>query len=209
MEKFLQKLRESIPQFLEALSAVRICPEQIQAPKQLLAFNIPTLTISLAIFVLARMSIGGSSGDIDAVVIASLISATILFLTGFVILFIAPGPDAMENAKKWGAFFVMLWLTSLVFIVVCDALPFWLGHTPMTTYIIDHLFGSDGVEPRTKDIMRAIIFGLIALALLLLRTKKIDRSFHVFSECSFITCLIGLVVNTLLIVGVIYQHHLV
>jgi cytochrome c oxidase assembly factor CtaG len=209
MSEFLKNLRESIPKFLEALSIVRICPEQIEAPKQLLAFNVPTLTISLAIFVLARMSIGGSSGEIDAVIIASLISAAILFMTGFVILLIAPGPNAMENSKKWGAFFVMLWLTSLVFLVFCDALPFWLDHTPMTTYIIDHLFGPDGVEPRTKDVMRAIIFGLIALALILVKSKRMDPAFRVFAKCSVIACLIGLTVNTLLIVGVIYQHHII
>src|ERR1700692_2767219 len=114
MNEFLQNLQDSVSKFLEAFSVVRICPEQIEAPKQLLTFNPLTLSISLGIFVLARLSIGGSSTEIDAVMIASLISATILFLTGFVILIIAPGPNALENSKKWGAFFVMLWLTSLI-----------------------------------------------------------------------------------------------
>jgi hypothetical protein len=209
MQAFLQKLYESIPKFLDVLSAMRICPTKIEAPKQLLAFNIPTLTISLAIFVLARASIGGSSGDIDVVVIASLISSTILFLTGFVILLIAPGPNAMENSKKWGAFFVMLWLSSLILLVACDAIPFWAGHMRMTSYIINHIFGPDGIEPQNRDVLRAMIFGFLALALLLLKTKKMDQGFRVFSRCSFVTCLAGLAVNTLLIVGIIYQHRIV
>lgn len=203
---FLRQLKESIPLFFKAFGVVRICPDRIAAPNQLLAFNPLTLTVSLAIFVLARLSIGASNLEIDGVLVASLISTVILFLTGFVMLIFAPGPQALVRSKKWGAFFVMLWLISLIVMVCCDAVPFWTGHKPLTTVIIVSLFGPDTLAPKLKDIARAIILGALALGILTIRTKRMDENFRVFSTCTVVTCLLGLVVNTALLVAIMYWH---
>jgi len=170
------------------------------------SFNVLTLVISLGIILLARTSVGGSDTSTNTAVIATLISNFIVFVTGYVTLVVAPGPQAMENAKKWGTFFVMMWLTSLILLVLADALPFWLQRTPFTTQIIDAVFGRGEISPTSKDVLRAAFFGILAIVILLIKTKRMDPNFKIASVCSLITCACGLLVNMLLMGGFVYGH---
>ena len=196
----------SVNKFLQAWSAVRICPDQIKAPTGYQSFSVLTLAVSLAIVVLARVSVAGSNTAIDALLIATIISVSIVFLTGYINLILRPGPNSGEEARRWGIFFVMTWLTSLLLLILVDALPFWLGYSRSTTTVVDTLFGPDTFSSTTRDFVRAILFGISALAILLYKTKRMDQTFRATERCTLITIAVGLAVNTILMGGFIYGH---
>jgi hypothetical protein len=202
----LQKLGQSVSDFLTTWAVVRICPHQIQAPPPPLSFNVLTAVISLGIFLLARRSVGGSDSQLDIAVVATIVSNLIVFGTGFVTLVIAPGPNAIDRSKKWGTFFVMAWLTSLILLVLFDALPFWLDHTPISSLLVDVIFGHGRLQPFTKDMFRAAFFGVLAMVILLVKSKRMDPQFAIGSRCALGTCAVGLAVNMALMGGFIYGH---
>lgn len=202
----LQHLEQSINDLLDAWYVTRVCPGQIQAPPPTLSLNLLTLAISLVIVLAARRSVAGSDTDISIMIVATIISNLIVFGTGYVTFVIAPGPTAKERSQKWGTFFVMSWLSSLLFLILFDALPFWLDHTPLTTQLIDVIFGPGVLPPIWKDVIRAAFYGILAMAVLLLKSKRMDPSFAIFSACSLLTCGLGLFVIMLLMGGFIYGH---
>jgi hypothetical protein len=196
----------SVDRFLQSWRVVRICPERIVAPKEAISFNILTLAISLAIFLMARISVAGSDTDIGIVLVAMVVSVAIVFVTGYVTLILQPGEQGIENAPKWGAFFIMTWLTSLLLLLLIDAIPFWLGYTRTTTGIIDAVFGPGNIAGGVKDLLRAIFFGTLAVGILLLKTKRMDTRFRVFERCALVTAGVGLLMNTALMAAFIYGH---
>jgi hypothetical protein len=197
---------DSVTKFFDAWRIVRICPNRINAPPQQLSFNILTLAISVAIFVLARASSAGSNTDLDAVLVASIISIVILFFTGFGYLIFDGSENAMEDSRKWGTFFVMMWLTSLLLMVLIDAILFWTGHPRFTTLMMDLSFGSDWPSPQVRDVIRSVFFGIIAIGLMLIKTVRMDHNFKIFEPCSIVTMAFGLIVNSVLLSAFIYGH---
>ena len=192
----------SVERFLKAWSIVRICPEKINAPKEELSFNVLTLAISLAIFLLARTSVAGSNRDLGVVIVAMIVSVCIVFGTGYVTLILQRPEKGRENAPKWGAFFVMIWLTSLILLVLIDALPFWLGYQRTTTAIIDGLFGPAVLSAWMKDSIRAVFFAVPGLAVLAIK----KTTFNLFERCALVTVGFGLLANTCLLALFIYGH---
>jgi hypothetical protein len=204
----LRKWLDSVNRFLQAWSIVRICPDRINAPRGHQSFNVLTLTVSLAIFVLARKSVAGSDTGVEAVVIATMISVMIVFMVGYVNLVLRPGPNSIDEAKKWGTFFVMAWLTSLLLLILFDAIPLWFGYSPGSTIVFDTIFGSDAPSPVVRDFARAVLFGAGALMILYYKTRRMDQSFRTADRCTVITLVIGLAVNTFLMGGFIYGHFI-
>jgi hypothetical protein len=196
----------SIEKFFKVWGVVRICPERISAPNEELSFNVLTLAISLVIFLLARVSVAGSNADVGIVFLAMVVSVCIVFGTGYVTRILQPGARGAENAPKWGAFFVMVWLTSLLLLIIFDALPFWMGHSRATTVLIDSVFGPGNVPTGIKDTLRATLFGGLALSILVLKTRLMDPDYKFIQRCALVTLAVGLFVNTCLLSFFIYGH---
>ncbi len=54
--------------------------------------------------------------------------------------------------------------------------------------------------------LRGIFFGMMALAILLLKSKRMDKNFPAHSGCVVFTVSVGLGMNTALMAGFIYGH---
>ena len=205
----LSKLSLGVERFLQAWRVVRICPDRIDAPKEQLSFNILTLGITLVIFVLARSTISGADQSIATDTVATVISSFVVFLTGFVTLFLDPN-GGMERAYKWGTFFVLTWITSLICAILIDGISIWNSptHKPLSSVIINEIFVQGSLPAFVKNLLRAIGFGVIALALLIIKTKIMDPPFKMFSKCAIITLATGLTMNTVLLVLFLYSNIL-
>ena len=100
----------------------------------------------------------------------------------------------------------MMWLTSLILLVLLDALPFWFDYTPLTTQLINLIFGPGTIPPILRDVIRAAFFGILAIAILLLKSKRMDLKFRIACRCSVLTCILGLAANIVLMGAFIYGH---
>jgi hypothetical protein len=201
------KFSGSVPQFLEAFRIVRVCPEKIDAPSEQLSLNLTTLAVVLAIFVLARRSIAGADAGVASDMVGTIISASIMFVTGFVILIIDNSSDVMTRVRKWGMFFVLTWIVSLVVVILVDGIAVWNHSSDVpTTVVIDSVFIPGSLSPLIKNSLRALIMGLIALAILLIKTRFNDPQFRILSRCSLTTILAGLVMNTVLLQAFLYSN---
>ncbi|MFH1345374.1 MAG: hypothetical protein ABIL01_29845 [Pseudomonadota bacterium] len=202
----LTDLTGSVNRFLEAWRIVRICPDRITAPQEQLSFNFLTLTVVLAIFILARYSVAGVERGIASDLFATIISAGVIFVTGFSILIIDSSPEAMVRARKWGMFFVLTWIASLVAAILIDGIAVWNHIDPPTSQVIDSVFIPGTLSPLVKNSLRALIMGIVALALLLLKTWMNDPQFKLLSQCSIFTIFFGLLVNTALLLMFLYSN---
>jgi hypothetical protein len=194
----------SLERFFKAWQVVRICPDQIEPPETDLSFNPLTLAISIAIFYLARRSVAVDSSSLALNVLANAITTGIMFGCGFVYIVLAPGGNAIEKSKKWGTFFVMTWLVSLVALIVFCAIPFWMGHDSVTDWIIDRLFGS--VDYHLRDVLSAAILSFIAVLSMLLKSQIMDCSFRPWTLCAIVTSSLAFAVNVFLLEFFIYGH---
>jgi hypothetical protein len=202
----LADLTGSVNRFLEAWRIVRICPDKITAPQEQLSFNVLTLTVVLGIFILARYSVAGVERGVASDLFASVISAVVIFVTGFSILIFDSSPEAMDRARKWGMFFVLTWITSLVVAILIDGIAVWNHADAPTTLAIDSVFIPGSLPPLVKNSLRALIMGVVALALLLIKTRVNDPQFRILSQCSILTIFYGLVVNTALLLAFLYSN---
>jgi hypothetical protein len=200
------KLGGSVLQFLEAFKIVRVCPEKIDAPNEQLSLNLTTLAVVLAIFVFARYSIAGADRGIASDMLGTIVSATIMFVTGFVILIVDNGSDAMTRVRKWGMFLVLTWIISLVAAILVDGIAIWNHSDAPTTIVIDSIFVPGSLSPLAKNSLRALIMGMIALGILLTKTRFHDAQFRIWSKCSITTILMGLIVNTGLLLLFLYGN---
>lgn len=199
------KLLGSIPEFLEALRIVRICPDKINAPSENLSVNILTLAIVIAIFALARLTVAGADRDLASNVLAIVVSAAVTFVTGFIV-FIFDRQPTVDRARKWGAFFVMTWVISLLASVVIDGIPVWNNVPKTTTFAIDAIFPPASLSALAKDTMRSLIVGGIALSILLIKTKIADPEFRIVSRCAIATIGAGFLVNTAMLLAFLYGN---
>lgn len=200
------KLQDSVYQFLEALKAVRICPDKIDAPNEQLNVNVMSLAVVIVIFALARNFVAGSNPGFSSNILAIAVSTTATFITGFIIYILSRNPT-IERAKKWGAFFVMTWIISLIVAILLDGIVIWSTRSAAsapTSIIIDFIFGPDVLHPLVKDAVRAAIIGIPALAILLMRTRIADPTFSILSRCSIGTLVLGLCMNTLMLLLFLY-----
>jgi len=202
----LGELTKSIPRFFEAWRIVRVCPDRIDAPKEQLSFNVLTLAVVLVIFMIARSSVAGAERSVASDLFATAVSAVVIFVTGFVILIIDNGPDAMDRVHKWGMFFVLTWITSLLAVILIDGIPLWNHASAPTTIAIDSLFIPGTLSEIAKNSLRALIMGLVALVILLIKTKCNDAQFSIMSRCSLLTLFFGLLVNTGLLLVFLYSN---
>jgi hypothetical protein len=200
------KLGESVLQFLEAFRIVRVCPEKIDAPNEQISLNVTTLAVVLVIFVFARYSIAGADRGFAADMIGTIVSATIMFVTGFIILVMDNGSDAMIRVRKWGMFFVLTWIISLIAAILIDGIAIWNHGEAPSTIVIDSIFVPGSLPPLVKDSFRALIMGMIALGILLIKTRFNDTQFRILSKCSITTTLFGLCVNTGLLLVFLYGN---
>lgn len=201
----LSALTESIPRFLEAWRIVRVCPDKIDAPNERLSFNLFTLAVVLAIFVVARYSVAGAERSVASDLFATIISAFVIFVTGFFVLIVDNGPDAMVRVRKWGMFFVLTWITSLLAVIAIDGIALWNHADAPTTVVINAIFVPGTLSEITKNTLRALIMGVVALAILLAKTWLNDNQFRIMSKCSILTILFGLFVNTGLLLIFLYS----
>jgi len=204
------KLLESVYQFLEALKAVRICPDRIDAPNEQLNVNIVSLAVVVVIFALARNFVAGSNPGFASDIFAIIVSTMATFVTGFIIFVLSRNPTT-ERAKKWGAFFVMTWVISLIVAILLDGIAIWNTQNPAatpTSKIIDFVFGEDTLAPLVKNAMRAVIIGIPALAILLIKTWIADPAFSALSKCSIVTLALGLCMNTLMLLLFLYGNFI-
>ena len=207
-KELLAKLLDSVYQFLEALKAVRVCPDKIDAPNEQLNVNVLSLAVVVLIFALARNFVAGSNPGFASDVFAIVISTVFTFVTGFIIFVLSRNPT-IERAKKWGAFFVMTWIISLIVAILLDGISIWYNGNPYntpTSRIIDFVFGEDTLPPLLKNAMRAVIIGIPALAILLVKTRIADPAFSILSKCSIGTLVLGLCMNTLMLLLFLYGN---
>src|SRR5256885_11486955 len=94
----LADLIPSIDRFVQAWRIVRIWPDKISAPQEQLSFNVLTLAIALAIFVIARTTVAGAESGVEAHIAATIISAFIVFSTGYITLIFDSTDQGMEKA---------------------------------------------------------------------------------------------------------------
>ena len=200
------KLGDSVVQFLEVFRIVRVCPDKIDAPNERISLNVVTLAIVLVIFVFARHIIAGAETGLAADFVGTIVSAAVMFVTGFVVLVMDSRADAMVRVRKWGMFFVLTWIISLIAAIVIDGIAVWNGKDAPTSMIINWLFVPGTLPPLLKDMFRALIMGVIALGILLIKTRFSDTKFKVWSRCSIVTILVGLVVNTGLLLFFLYGN---
>lgn len=204
--KLLANLQDSVYQFLEALKVVRVCPDKIDAPNEQLNVNVLSLAVVILIFALARNFVAGSNPEFVSNILAIMVSTTATFVSGFVIYVLSRNPT-IERAKKWGAFFVMTWIISLIVAILLDGIVIWNTQSAAgapTSRIIDSIFGVDVLPPMLKDAMRAVVIGIPALAILLIKTRIADPAFSILSKCSIGTLGLGLFVNTLMLLLFLY-----
>jgi hypothetical protein len=155
---------------------------------------------------LARSSVAGADRSIASDLFATIVSAVIIFVTGFVILILDNGPNAMDRVRKWGIFFVLTWITSLLAVIFIDGIPLWNHASAPTTIAIDSLFIPGTLSEIVKNSLRALIMGMIALAILLIKTRLNDAQFSIMSRCSLLTLFFGLLVNTGLLLVFLYSN---
>ncbi|KAH2808729.1 hypothetical protein KXV85_005854, partial [Aspergillus fumigatus] len=117
----------SVTQFLEVFRIVRICPDKIDAPNEQISLNVATLASVLLIFALARHIVAGADAGVAVSFIGTIVSAAVMFVTGFVILVRDSRSDAMVRVRKWGMFFVLTWIISLIAAILIDGIAVWSG----------------------------------------------------------------------------------
>jgi hypothetical protein len=204
----LDDLVPSYPRFFESLRAVKICPGRIEASEETLSFNTLTLAVAVLIFVLARSTTTADTDAIAPQLVAMTISALITFTTGYVALIFAPATDGLALSKKWAIFFVHVWLTSLIALIIIDGIAVWTGHDRPTTLLIDSMFIPGSLTAIQKDGIRALIFSLIAVALLLIKTVRQDRDFTFSSGCWAGAGILGVAMNSALLLAFVYGNLL-
>ena len=204
----LEDLVPSFQRFFESLRAAKICPGRIEATEETLSFNTLTLAVAVLIFVLARSTTTADNDAIAPQLVAMTISALITFATGYVALIFAPAADGLALSKKWTIFFVHVWLTSLIALIVIDGIAVWTGQDRLTTLLIDSVFIPGSQTAVQKDGIRALIFSLIALTLLLIKTIRQDDGFTLSSPCWAGAAILGVVVNSALLLAFVYGNLL-
>jgi hypothetical protein len=197
-----ENLSEDVTRFLQLWKVARVCPELMQAPEELLKFNILTLGVTLVIFMLARSTVSGAELSVSTDVAATIISSVIAFCTGYVVLIFSPGSDT----SKWSTFFTLTWITSLICAFLLDGILVSNHRDPLSTDIIDWFFTPGSLPAIVKDTMRAVGFSVIALIIMIVKTKFMDRTFRIFSKCGVATVVGGLLVNTLLLLAFLYRN---
>jgi hypothetical protein len=205
------KLEDLVPSYqrlFESLRAVKICPARIDASEETLSFNTLTLAIAVFIFILARSTTTADNDAIAPQLVAMTISALITFATGYVALIFAPAADGLALSKKWTIFFVHVWLTSLIALILIDGIAVWTGHDRPTTLLIDSFFIPGSLTAIQKDGIRALIFSLIALTLLLIKTVRQDDDFTLSNGCWAGAAILGVVVNSALLLAFVYGNLL-
>ncbi len=196
----------SMQQFFARLRAIRICPSRIEDTEDGRALKMLTLAIAVIIFALARSLIAGGPTDPGPYLIAIIISAVIVFIAGYGALIVQPGEPGQLLARQWAAFFVYIWLTSLVLLILIDGLPFALNAARLSSWPIDIVVPPGGLEEWQKDLARSVLFTLAALLLLLVQTRRADPNFSLSSPCWIVAAAIGLVVNALLMLAFVYGN---
>src|SRR5262249_23007224 len=112
----------------------------------------------------------------------------------------------MEKVYKWGTFFILTWITSLICAVIIDGISVWNGHKPLSSIVIDAIFVPGSLPPLTKNLLRALCFSLIALCVLIIKTKIMDRTFSMTGKCALVTLAGGLAMNTVLLLVFLYSN---
>lgn len=202
----VKDVTDSIERFLRSWKIVRICPHQIDNDQDALSLNILTLAISLVIFLAARSTIAGSDDSIPANLAASIISILIMFAAGYATLIVCPKEDGLVLGRKWNLFLVHTWLASMIVLILTDGLLAWNQKQPLTSIILDWVFGAGSLLPLVKDGTRALMFSTIAIFLVIVKSKCIDPTFRVFSTCSIATILVGLAANTAILLMFVYGN---
>lgn len=203
----LGDLIPSYRRFFESLRTVKICPARSEVQEDALSFNTLTLAIALAIFVIARSVTGADTDEIAPQIVAMVISALIAFLCGYAAAIFSP-VNGLELSRKWANFFVHVWLGSLIAMVVLDGIAVWSERDRISTLVIDAVFTPAFLSPIQKDGLRAAIFTLIALGLLLIKTTRQDAQFRLSCTCWMVAAVLGLVVNTALLLAFVYGNLL-
>ena len=203
----LSDLTSGLERFLQAWQIVRICPNEINAPKEQLSFNILTLGIAVAIFMLARHTISGVDNDIPTDIFATVISSFIIFVSGYVSLIFYP-QGGLEGAYKWGTFFVLTWITSLICAIVIDGISIWNTRHALSSVVIDEFFVPGTLPSLVKNLLRALGFGIISLIILSIKTRIMDPSFKINSWCAIATFVFALAMNSVLLLLFLYSNVL-
>jgi hypothetical protein len=203
----LEDLVPSFQRFFESFHAVKICPRRIEASEETLSFNTLTLAVAVGIFVLARSTTAADNDAIAPQLVAMVISVLITFTAGYVALVFAPA-DGLALSRKWATFFVHVWLTSLIALIVIDGIAVWTGHDRLSTLLIDSVFIPGSLTAIQKDGIRALLFSLIALAILLIKTTRQDPDFTLSNSCWMGAAILGVVVNSALLLAFVYGNLL-
>jgi uncharacterized membrane protein len=98
----------SIPEFFASLSAGRSCPGRIAVTEESAALKLLTLTVALIIFVLARGLVAGAPQELTPAILATVISAVIVFIAGYGVLIVQPGDAGQQLARQWAVYFVYI-----------------------------------------------------------------------------------------------------
>jgi hypothetical protein len=204
----LEDLMPSYKRFFESFLAVKICPRRIKASEEILSFNTLTLAISVVIFILARSTAGPENDDLQPQIIATVISAFIAFVSGYVTLIFKPNREGMALAKKWGIFFVHVWIGSLIALIVLDGIAVWTGNINgrISSFLIDSIFVPGYLSAWQKDLLRALLFTSIALGVLLIKTARQDPDFTFVDRCWFFAVALGLIMNSFLLLWFVYGN---
>lgn len=207
----LSDLASSVDRFLQAWLVVRMCPQKIDAKDEMLKFNPLTLAVTLVIFFLARSTVSGLARDPATDLVATVISSFVIFVTGFVGIIFSPG-SGIEGARKWGMFFIFTWIVSLLLAIVIDGIPIWNHVKPTSSLLIDAIFVPGTLSALVKNLLRAILFSLLALAIMFIKTKIMVRKsnsgevFNITTPCALASIGAGLIMNSVLLLLFLYSN---
>jgi hypothetical protein len=199
-------LLPSVERFLQAWQIVRVCPDKINGSKEQISFNLLTLTVVLVVFILARNIVAGAEHSLASDLFSTVVSSVVVFACGFICLLQDSSENGLDRARKWGLFLVMLWVVSLIAAILIDGIATWNHVTPPTSIGIDAIFLPGTLPAFAKDGLRALFFGLVALAFMIWKTRKMDPQFRVRGKCAIGTVLVGLFVNTILLQLFVYSN---
>jgi hypothetical protein len=103
---------------------------------------------------------------------------------------------------------IYIWLTSLILLIVFDGLPSALtqGRVLLSSWLIDAAVVPGTLEEWQKDLARAVLFTFAAISLLLVQTKRAEPDFSLSNGCWPVAAIIGLVVNSLLMLAFVYGN---
>jgi hypothetical protein len=193
---------EPVLKFWRAVFGVRIPPRELVIDEGHDIFTLSGLAITSAIFFLARQTVGGATTDVGDVLLANIISTTIVFAVGFFFVFSKGHVGAiLEQIHKWSAFlFICFVLTLLLYTILEGGVTLLFGIAFFELFLDPDVMSD--VWFRVSKI--AICF-FVVYAVITLRTMLLDNRLQLFSFDFILTTIVSGIVITFLVYLLLFR----